>query len=61
MLESITIRNVATFDNRGIQLNNLKKVNFIYGVNGSGKPTLTKLIDKPTESQFTSSSLVWKG
>lgn len=61
MLESITIRNVATFDNQGIQLNDLKKVNFIYGVNGSGKTTLTKLIDKPSESQFTSSSLVWKG
>ena len=46
MLESITIKKIATFDENGIQITDLKKVNFIYGANGSGKTTITKLIDK---------------
>jgi wobble nucleotide-excising tRNase len=60
MLESISLRNVATYDDAGIQISNLKKVNFIYGANGSGKTTLTKLIDKPSEVPFAHSSLKWK-
>jgi len=28
MINSITIRNVATYDNEGIQINNLKKSKF---------------------------------
>ncbi len=62
MIESITIKNVATYDQvSGVQITNLKKINFIYGANGSGKTTVTKLIDKPTESNFTNCSLVWRG
>ena len=38
MIESITIKNVATFDPKnGVQITGLKKVNFIYGANGCGK------------------------
>ena len=61
MLESISIKKIATYDEAGIQITDLKKVNFIYGANGSGKTTVTKLIDKPTEALFTNCSLVWKG
>lgn len=60
MLESITIKKVATCDDTGIQITNLTKVNFIYGANGSGKTTITKFIDKQTESLFADCSLVWK-
>ena len=61
MLESITIKKIATYDEVGIQITDLKKVNFVYGANGSGKTTVTKLIDKPTETLFTNCSLAWKG
>ena len=37
MLDSIVFKSVANFDENGIQINDLKKVNFIYGVNANGK------------------------
>lgn len=61
MLESITIKNTATYDGIGISITDLKKVNFIYGANGSGKTTITKVIDNPTEPSFMNCSLYWKG
>jgi AAA15 family ATPase/GTPase len=45
MLESITIKKIATFNDEGVQITDLKKMNFIYGVNGSGKTTISKFID----------------
>ncbi|MDP3667847.1 MAG: AAA family ATPase [Sediminibacterium sp.] len=47
MLESINIKKIATYDEAGIQITDLKKVNFFYGANGSGKTTITKLIGTP--------------
>ena len=61
MLESITIKCVATYDATGIQIDNLKKVNFIYGTNGCGKTTLSKLIYSPTDTAFSDCNLTWKG
>jgi len=60
MIESITLKKVATFDETGINIEDLKKVNFIYGANGSGKTTLTKVIDNPNDSLYSECSLVWK-
>ena len=61
MIESITIKNVASFDAAGIQITDFGKVNFIYGANGSGKTTLTKLIDVPTKPDFVDSNVQWQG
>jgi wobble nucleotide-excising tRNase len=61
MLESISIKKIATYDDKGIQIVDLKKVNFIYGANGSGKTTITKLIHKPNDPLFAESSLTWRG
>jgi AAA15 family ATPase/GTPase len=36
MHESIDIKKVASYDDKGIQITGLKKVNFIYGTNGCG-------------------------
>jgi wobble nucleotide-excising tRNase len=58
MIESITIKNVATYDNVGIQINDLKKVNFIYGANASGKTTISNFLVKP--ESFANCSLTWK-
>ncbi len=44
MLESIAIKKIATFNDVGIEINNLKKVNFIYGANGSGKTTISNYL-----------------
>lgn len=31
MIKSLSIRNIATFNNDGININNLKQINIIYG------------------------------
>jgi wobble nucleotide-excising tRNase len=60
MIESITIKNVATFDNAGIIIDNLKKVNLVYGANGSGKTTISNLLDEPDILQDEGCSISWK-
>lgn len=47
MIQSFQIRNIGTYDAVGISCNNLAKVNFIYGANGSGKTTISKLLNNP--------------
>lgn len=45
MIESIGIKNVASYDpDDGVQINDLKKVNFFFGFNGSGKSTIVKYL-----------------
>jgi wobble nucleotide-excising tRNase len=45
MIESIQIRNVATFDDGpGESLNDLRKFNYIFGANGTGKTTISRVI-----------------
>ena len=60
MIKSINIRNIATCDNTGIEIIDLKKVNFIYGANASGKTTVSNFLHNPTELKFESCSLVWQ-
>lgn len=44
MITSLTIKKIATYDETGIQINDLKKVNFFFGFNGSGKSTIVKYL-----------------
>jgi wobble nucleotide-excising tRNase len=60
MIESITIKNIATFDEEGVQISDLKKVNFIYGANASGKTTITNFLYKTDEAIFNECSLTYK-
>lgn len=60
MIEKIDIKNVATYDNQGVQLNDLKKINFVYGVNGCGKTTISNLIHNNTDPIFKDCSIKWK-
>lgn len=60
MIESITIKEVASFDETGVSIENLKKVNFIYGVNGSGKTTVSNFIANPDSSKFGKCTIKWK-
>lgn len=60
MLESITLKQVATYNNTGIYISDLKKINFIYGVNGTGKTTITKFIYNPDELIYKDCLLKWK-
>lgn len=60
MIDSLSIKKVATYDDAGVQIENLNKVNFIYGANGTGKTTISRLIDIQGESHFDDCSLSWK-
>jgi len=62
MIESITMKNIATFDNTGIQIDGMKKVNFIYGANASGKTTISNFLHNPTNEIFVNNgcSVSWK-
>ncbi|HWJ29438.1 MAG TPA: AAA family ATPase [Flavisolibacter sp.] len=60
MIESLTLKKVATYDHNGIQIKNLKKINFIYGTNGCGKTTITKFIDNQSNPLFCDCSIVWQ-
>ncbi|MBF0477999.1 MAG: AAA family ATPase [Candidatus Omnitrophica bacterium] len=61
MIESITIKNIATFDPiNGVQIDGLKKVNFFYGANGSGKTTISNLLHNPSDIRFKDCLVIWK-
>ena len=60
MIESIIIKNIATFDEEGVQIDNLKKVNFIYGANASGKTTISNFLHNSEDEIFFDCSVKWK-
>lgn len=60
MIETIDIKNVATYNNQGVQINDLKKINFVYGANGCGKTTISNLIHDKNDLKFKDSSIKWK-
>lgn len=61
MITSINIKNIATFDPvTGVQIEELKKVNFIYGANGCGKTTLSNFLQNPVDGKFNNCSVNWK-
>lgn len=60
MIQSIQIKNVATYDNPGIHIDGLKKINFIYGANGCGKTTISNYIYDTTDQNFISCLLTWQ-
>ena len=61
MITSLNIKNVATCDpENGIQINDLKKVNFIYGANGSGKTTISNFIHNPSDAKFIDCQIEWE-
>ena len=58
MIKQIVIRNEATFDAQGCTLDNLKPINIIYGSNGTGKTTISRLLSDP--QYHTTSELKWE-
>lgn len=56
LISKIKISNIASYDETGIELNSLDKFNFIYGNNGCGKSTLSKVLEQP--SNFLNSEVI---
>ena len=59
MIDSIHIKGIATYGSNPEALNNLSKINFLYGSNGSGKTTISKVI--ADEEIYPTCSVTWKG
>ncbi|SDR66120.1 AAA family ATPase [Christiangramia echinicola] len=60
MIEKINIRKTATFDEEGVEISDLKKINFIYGPNGSGKTTISNLIYDPESKNYGNCNIDWR-
>ncbi len=45
MIKKVVIRDVASFDDRGVTFADLQKVNIIYGGNGAGKTTISRVLE----------------
>lgn len=45
MIEAIKLANQGAYDQLGTSLTGLKTVNFIFGPNGSGKTTISRVIE----------------
>ena len=59
MIEKIRIKEVASYDSTGIEVN-LGKINYIYGSNGTGKTTISELLRNRVREKFSSCSIEWK-
>lgn len=57
MIQKIILRNTASFDTTGIEIDDLKKINFIYGANGCGKTTISNVIASP--ESYLDCSITW--
>ena len=56
MIRRIVIRDVASYDHEGVTFDNLQKVNFIYGGNGCGKTTLSRLLSTVNSEEIKDKS-----
>lgn len=59
MITNIKLHNIATYTDP-VEINDLKKINFIYGSNGTGKTTLSNFLYDSSSLDFPDCSKSWK-
>ena len=59
MIESIQIADIATYGSTPEVLSGLSKFNFLFGSNGAGKTTITRVV--ADEGSFPTCRVTWKG
>jgi wobble nucleotide-excising tRNase len=59
MIEKIQIKDVASYDSLGIKIN-LKKINYIFGSNGTGKTTISEFLRNSSDQKFSSCKVDWE-
>ena len=58
MITQISLQNVATFGSEVQTMSDLKKLNFVFGTNGSGKTTISRVLRAPDD--YSSCAIVWE-
>ena len=62
MIKRIVIKDTATFDSTGVELDNLQKVNFVYGGNACGKTTISRVLSSDNlVALYPSCKVEWEG
>lgn len=61
MIKRVTLRDVATFSSEGATLNDLQRVNFVFGGNGCGKTTISRLLEEVNRLKIIDNGFVVKG
>ncbi|MCB1705225.1 MAG: AAA family ATPase [Halioglobus sp.] len=59
MIESITLSGVASYTGPAETLNDLSQINFVYGSNGSGKTTISRVV--ADQAGHPTCTIGWKG
>lgn len=60
MLENLHIAQVASYPAAGIPVDDLRAVNFVFGTNGSGKTTISRLIADASAPAHSGCAVGWK-
>ena len=60
MIESIHVAKTATYGDARQSLTGLKTFNYIYGSNGSGKTTISRIVANPGDPAHASCNIAWK-
>ena len=60
MITRIEMTNVATFNSIGVSVDNMKKINYFYGANGSGKTTISNFLQSPNDEKYAKCSIEWE-
>lgn len=58
MIARISLQNTATFGNETQAMDKLKKLNFVFGSNGSGKTTISRVLRSP--EQYPNCTVEWE-
>jgi hypothetical protein len=61
MIDTIHLAGVGTYGPEAQLLYDLKQVNYVYGANGSGKATISRVVADPSHADHARCDLVWKG
>lgn len=61
MIKNIHMKKCAPYDENGSSLSDCKKINFIYGANGSGKSTISNFLMDQRNERFRESLIEWDG
>lgn len=61
MINSIHVAKTATYGNPQQSLTGLKTFNYIYGSNGSGKTTISRVVANPGDPAYANCNIDWKG